>query len=56
MLQEEALLIAQRMDNHEFKASNGCLQSLNVRHNIKQLVISGEFGDINEGTVQAWLE
>ena len=55
MLFEEALLIAQRMENNEFKASNGWLQSFKARHNIKQLLISGESGDVNEETVQACL-
>ena len=36
MLQEEARIIAEQMDHHQFKASNGSLESFKKRHNIKQ--------------------
>lgn len=56
MLQEEALMIACELRHNNFKASNGWLQSFKLRHNIKQLVVSGEAGDVREETVQAWRE
>lgn len=52
LLQEEALLIARRIDpNTPFKASNECLDSFKKWHNIKQMAISGECADIQEETV-----
>ena len=56
MLQEEALIVASRLGIKDFKASNGWLGRFKERHNIKQLVISGESGDVNEETVTAWRE
>ena len=46
MLQEEALIIASSLGINEFKASNGWLQRFKDRNNIKQLVVSGESGDV----------
>ena len=56
MLQAEALLLAKELGNESFKASNGWLQSFKQRHNIVQLVVSGESGDVREDTVEAWME
>ena len=56
MLQEEALIVASRLGIKDFKASNGWLGRFKERNNIKQLVVSGESGDVNEETVTAWRE
>ena len=56
MLQEEALIIARSLGINDFKASNGWLQRFKDRNNIKQLVVSGESGDVNQETVTAWRE
>ena len=56
MLQEEALIIVSNLGINNFKASNGWLQRFKDRNNIKQLVVSGESGDVNEETVAAWRE
>ena len=56
MLQEETLIIASRLGIDDFKASNGWLQKFKDRNNIKQLVVSGESGDVSEETVTAWHE
>ena len=56
MLQEEALIVASRLGIKDFKASNSWLGRFKERHNIKQLVVSGESGDVNEETVTAWRE
>ena len=54
MLQEEALIIARSLGINDFKASHGWLQGFKDRNNIKQLVVSGELGDVNQETVTAW--
>lgn len=57
LLQEEALEIAKTIDpDTQFKASNGWLDSFKRRHNIKQMTVSGECGDVREETVAGWLE
>ena len=47
MLQEEALTIA-RLGISDFKASNGWLGRFKERHNIKQLVVSSESGEVRK--------
>ena len=56
MLQEEALQVASRLGNTTFKASNGWLEAFKKRHNIKQLVVSGESADVSDVAIEAWLE
>ena len=47
ILQSEALLLAKELGNNSFKASNCWLHSFKQRHNIIQLVVSGEAGDVH---------
>ena len=56
MLQSEALLLEKKPGNDSFKLSNGWLQRFKQRHNILQLVVSGEAGDVHQDTVEAWME
>ena len=42
------------LGHHQFKASNGWLQSFNKCHNIKQFIVSGEAEDVSEKTVEGW--
>ena len=54
MLQEEARLIAERLENSQHKASNGWLQSFKARHNLKMLTVCGESASVAQGKVEAW--
>ena len=37
------------MGHHQFKASNGWLDSFKKRHNIRQFTVSGEAADVSGG-------
>ena len=49
-------MIAEKLEIRDFKASNGWLDCFKKRHNIRQLVVSGEAGDVSNDTVTAWKE
>ena len=53
MLQEEACIIAEKMGHHQFRASNGWLESFKKCHNIRQFIVSGEAADVSDETVEA---
>jgi len=42
--------------DESFSASNGWLESWKKRHNIKQVVVSGESGDVRGETISSWKE
>lgn len=56
ILQQEALLLARRLGDQKFKASNRWLDCFKKRNNIENLVISGESANVPEETVEAWTE
>ena len=55
---EKAREIAKHLEIPDgvFKASNGWLESWKKRHNIKQVVVSGESGDVSGTTISSWKE
>ncbi len=55
-LTEKAKEIASVLGKNEFKASNGWLEKWKKRHNIRQVTISGEAGDVAGETVESWNE
>ena len=56
------LLKAKQIVNHlgytddSFSASNGWLELWKKRHNVKQVVVSGEAGEVRGETVSSWKE
>ena len=53
---EQAKQIAQHLGLTVFKASNGWLEKWKLRHNIEQLTVSGESGEVRGATVDSWKE
>ena len=56
LLKEKALQIAKQLNDLSFTASNGWLESWKKKHNIRQVTVSGECGDVRGETVSSWKE
>ena len=56
MIQEEALLIAERLAIKDFTASNGWLEKFKKQHNVCMMTVAGEEGDVRPETVESWSE
>ena len=56
MLQEEALLIAEKLGIDGFTASNGWLAAFKRQHNICNMSVAGEEGDVRPEIVESWSE
>ena len=56
MLQEEALMIAEKMGISGFAASNEWLESFKKQHNLHHMAIAGEDGDVKDETIESWNE
>ena len=54
MLQEEALIIAEKLHVDGFVASNGWLERFKNRHNISTMTVAGEEADISPQTLASW--
>ncbi len=54
MLQEQGKQIASKLENSDFKASNGWLESFRKRYSISYKQISGEAKDVDPLTVDDW--
>ena len=53
MIQEEALQIALKLNVTRFTASKGWLEKWKTRHNVKQLSVAGEDGEVNAETLES---
>ena len=56
MLQEEAMIIAERLGIDDFVASNGWLDRFKRQHNICNMTIAGEAVDVRTETIESWNE
>lgn len=54
--QEEALILAEKMGIKGFAPSNGWLECLKKQHNIHNMTIAGEVGDVRDETIESWNE
>ena len=52
MLQEEALLIAEKLGISDFTASNGWLQRFKQCYNLQKMANAGQDGDVSEETLE----
>lgn len=50
MLQEEVLIISERLEVKDFTASNGWLNAFKKQHNICNMTVAGEAGDVRPET------
>ena len=56
LLVEESKLIAESLGEENFKGTNGWLQKWKRMHNITEMSITGEEGDVSAETVESWKE
>ena len=59
MLQEEAMLIKERLNNDDlatFTASNGWLEKFKITYGLRETRIAGEADDVPRSTIQSWIE
>ena len=56
MLQEEALVIAEKLHVVGFAASNGWSQRVKNEHNISTMTVAGEKADVSPETLESWKE
>ena len=56
MLQEEATLIAEKLQTIDFVASNGWLEKFKQKYSICNKMVAGEAGDVSKETMESWNE
>ena len=56
MLQEEATLIAEKLQTADFVASNGWLEKFKQKYSICNKMVAGEAGDVSKETMESWNE
>ena len=56
MLREEARLIAEKLGETSFKGTDGWLAKWKQRHNVAQMSVAGEKGDVCQDTLESWRE
>ena len=56
MLQEDALVIAEKLHVDGFVASNGWLERFKNAHNISTMTVAGEEADVRPRRLECWKE
>ena len=56
MLQEEGLVIAEKLRVDGFVASDGWLERFKNAHNISTMAVAGEEADFSPRTLESWKE
>ena len=56
MIQEEAKLIAEKLEIPDFVSSNGRLEKFKRKYSICNKTVAGEAGDVSKETVESWNE
>ena len=56
MLQEEATLIAEKLETADFGAFNGWLEKFKQKYSICNKMVAGEAGDVSKETMESWNE
>ena len=56
MLQEKALIIAEKLHVNGFVTSNGWLERFKNAHNISTMTVAGEEADFSPQTLESWRE
>ena len=56
MLQEEATLIAEKLEISDLVASSGWLEKFKQKYSICNKTVAGEAGDVSKETMESWNE
>ena len=56
MLQEEAALMAEKLEISDLVASNGWLEKFKQKYSICNKTVAGEAGDVSKETMESWNE
>ena len=56
MLTEEARLIAEKLGETSFKGTDGWFDKWKQRHNVAQMSVAGEEGDVCQQALESWRE
>lgn len=56
MLQDEAVIIAEKLEIEDFVASNAWLEKFKPQHHICKMTVTGKAGGVTNETINSWNE